>query len=47
MDEVAIFNYALTAEEAGYLHTELTVPEPATMSLLVLGGLATLIRKRR
>lgn len=42
IDEVAIFNVALSADQV----RELMIPEPMTMSLLSLGGLALLRRKR-
>lgn len=47
IDEVAIYSKALTAVEAGGLYDALFVPEPATMSLLVLGGLGVLLRRKR
>ena len=46
MDEVAIFDYALSAANAAALY-EAAIPEPATLSLLALGGVAALLRKRR
>ena len=42
IDDVRIYDRALSSEEVGQLYT---VPEPATMILLGLGGL--LIRKRK
>ena len=42
IDDVPIYNTALTAAEVAAL----PIPEPATMSLLALGGLALLRRRR-
>lgn len=47
IDEVAIYSKALTAAEAGGLYDALFIPEPATMSLLALGGVAVLLRRKR
>jgi hypothetical protein len=46
MDEVAIFDYALTASDAADLY-DAAIPEPATLGLLAIGGVAALLRKRR
>ena len=40
-------NYLATGDLAGYTVLTVGVPEPATMSLLALGGLAILRRKRK
>jgi len=47
MDEVAFFNYELSADEAEWLSQNSLVPEPATMALLAIGGLGMLARRRR
>ena len=50
LDDIAIFDHVLTAAEQTTLWTEgvgAVIPEPATMLVLALGGLATLIRRRR
>jgi len=43
IDELRIYSRALTADEISTLYT---IPEPATLSLLALGGIA-LLRKRK
>jgi hypothetical protein len=43
MDDLRIYNRALSPEEIGQLYA---VPEPATLSLLALGGLALLRRRK-
>ena len=45
MDEVVIYSKALTAVEAQGLYAAL--PEPATLSLLAMGGIGVLLRKKR
>jgi hypothetical protein len=47
VDEVAIFSRALTSAEALGLYDAAVIPEPATMSLLALGGIAVLLRRKR
>ena len=49
LDEMWVFDQALTVDEIGNLITgnNIVVPEPATMSLLALGGIAMLRRKRK
>ena len=48
IDEMAIFDRALTEEEIGDLHTSKTVPEPTAATLVFLGlVLATATRDRR
>jgi hypothetical protein len=47
---VAIWDHALTSDEVaamGGVTTPLVIPEPATMSLLALGGIALLRRNRK
>lgn len=46
LDEVAIFSKALTSGEAKDLYVA-AIPEPATLGLLAIGGIAALLRKRR
>lgn len=41
------WGYVADMIDNGGEHTSQVIPEPATMSLLVLGGIATLIRRRR
>ena len=45
LDEIAVYSYALTSERIA-AHYDAGVPEPATLSLLALGGLA-LVRRRK
>jgi len=47
MDEIAIWNRALTGAESNRLFQSLVVPEPTSLSLLALGGLALLRRRRK
>jgi hypothetical protein len=49
MDDVQIYDYALNADLIGqlYEHPGSVIPEPTTLSLLALGGLAALRRRRR
>jgi len=49
LDDVRLYDNELSASDVGALTTAgpLYVPEPATMSLLALGGLAILRRRRR
>lgn len=47
IDEVAIYSKALTSEEALGLYEAAVTPEPATMSVLALGGIAVLLRRKR
>ena len=46
LDEVALYGRALSRDEI-MLHYQRGVPEPATLSLLALGGLALLRRRKR
>ena len=46
IDEVAFFSSALSASEVTSLYNA-AVPEPATMTLLGVGGLLALVRRRR
>jgi len=46
MDEVAFFSSALTQAEVTSLYNA-AIPEPATMTLLGVGGLLALVRRRR
>lgn len=45
LDEIAVFNKALTATEIGYLYTGTSVPEPSTIVLMLTGLLAYAWRK--
>jgi hypothetical protein len=45
VDEVRIYNAKLTAEQVGQIEA-VAVPEPATLALLAMGGLAMLRRRR-
>lgn len=48
IDEVAFYNYALSPAQAlTHFDVAAAIPEPATLSLLALGGLAILRRRRR
>jgi hypothetical protein len=46
MDEAVLWGTQRTAADFAASYAA-AVPEPATMSLLALGGIATLIRRRR
>jgi hypothetical protein len=50
LDEVEIWNRVLTADEIAFLYNQgagrTLLPEPATLTLLALGGLAGLLRRR-
>ena len=48
MDDITAFGGSFTASKGNlYIASFEAVPEPATMSLLAMGGLAALIRRRR
>ncbi|KKL54637.1 hypothetical protein LCGC14_2263400, partial [marine sediment metagenome] len=51
MDEVAVFDTGLSTTDIDTLYglrdSVVGVPEPATMSLLVLGAVGVLLRRRR
>ncbi|MFA9478253.1 LamG domain-containing protein [Phycisphaerales bacterium AB-hyl4] len=47
LDEVAFFNRVFTQEDVNELHAAALIPEPASLALLGLGGLAMLGRRRR
>ena len=47
IDEVAVFDHALSQAEVTALFAESMVPEPSTMLLLGLGGLGGLVVRRR
>ncbi|MBN1553362.1 MAG: PEP-CTERM sorting domain-containing protein, partial [Phycisphaerae bacterium] len=46
LDEVAIWNSVLSADEIAWLYDNSlnSIPEPATLSLLVLGGAGVILR---
>jgi Concanavalin A-like lectin/glucanases superfamily/PEP-CTERM motif len=46
LDDIAVYRYALTPQQIA-AHYAAGVPEPATLSLLALGGLAVLRGKRK
>lgn len=45
IDDVAVWNRALTADEVTYIHNNV-VPEPTTLLLVALGSIAALRRKK-
>lgn len=47
MDEVAIFDGALSVDDIAQLYETGTTPEPGALALLALGGLALIRRKRK
>jgi hypothetical protein len=51
IDEVVLFDYALSPDTISNLHqtasTGAVVPEPATLTVLLVGGALTIVRKRR
>jgi Concanavalin A-like lectin/glucanases superfamily/PEP-CTERM motif len=47
IDDVRIYNRALTASEAAEIYTTESVPEPSSLSLLALGGLVVALRRRK
>ena len=47
LDELRILDYAVTADPLDHFLQASSVPEPVTLSILALGGMAVLLRRRR
>jgi hypothetical protein len=46
IDEVAVYDYALTQSQADLHFAAASIPEPASLMLIGLGGMAALVRRR-
>jgi hypothetical protein len=47
LDELRILDYAVTANPLDHFLQATPTPEPMTLSMLALGGMAVLLRRRR